>query len=171
MTGEIRPLTPEDDRAPFRSGDEALDVYFHRYAGQNQWRHHVGVTYVAVEGKWILGFVTVSPGQLEVDVLPGANRRPPYPAPVLRIARLATSLEARGRGVGDALLRASIEVAERLRADVGCVGLVVDAKPGALDFYRCYGFVEVGFVEGMSAVRPAPTAMFLPLAAVPRPRR
>jgi len=45
MTVEIRPLQPADDRRPFRSGDEALDLYFHRYAGQNQFRHHIGVSY------------------------------------------------------------------------------------------------------------------------------
>ncbi len=57
MTVEIRALRPTDDRASFRSGDEALDLYFHRYAGQNQFRHHLGVTYIAVEQSVILGIV------------------------------------------------------------------------------------------------------------------
>jgi hypothetical protein len=37
-----RPLAPSDDRAIFRSGDADLDRFFHRYAGQNQFRHHLG---------------------------------------------------------------------------------------------------------------------------------
>lgn len=60
MTAEIRVLRPDDGRQAFLSGDEALDLYFHRYAGQNQFRHHVGVTYVAVEADVVVGFVTVS---------------------------------------------------------------------------------------------------------------
>ena len=46
---EIRALRPGDDRSAFQSGDEALDRFFHRYAGQNQFRHYLGVTYVAVD--------------------------------------------------------------------------------------------------------------------------
>ena len=34
MTVEIRPLAVDDDRRTSRSGDEALDLFFHRYAGQ-----------------------------------------------------------------------------------------------------------------------------------------
>ena len=44
---EIRALRPTDDRSSFQSGDEALDRFFHQYAGQNQFRHHLGITYVA----------------------------------------------------------------------------------------------------------------------------
>ena len=33
MTVEIRGLRRSDDRSLFRSGDQALDLYFHRYAG------------------------------------------------------------------------------------------------------------------------------------------
>jgi GNAT superfamily N-acetyltransferase len=167
MTVEIRALARNDDRAAFRSGDEALDLYFHRYAGQNQFRHHVGVTYVAVENKTILGFVTVSAAQLDAGAVAG-KRMPPYPVPVLRLARLAASADARGRGVGRALLRFAIELGERMRDEVGCVGLVVDAKPGAVEFYRRFGFVEVALLEGRAAQLPRPTPMFVSLSSVPK---
>ena len=39
-----------------------LDRFFARYAGQNQFRHHIGATYVALESETILGFATVSCG-------------------------------------------------------------------------------------------------------------
>ena len=38
MTVEIRPLAVDDDRRSYRFGDEALDLFFHRHAGQNQFR-------------------------------------------------------------------------------------------------------------------------------------
>ncbi len=168
MTAEIRTLRPDDDRSTFSSGDEALDVYFRRYAGQNQFRHHVGVTYVAVEAEQILGFVTVAPASLDAGDLPTGRRMPPYPVPVLRVARLAVDLAASGRGVGRALLRFCFELAERMRDELGCVGLVVDAKPGAEGFYGRYGFSLVEALEGAGARVPAPALMYLPLGSIPR---
>lgn len=172
MTVEIRALDPQNDRTSFRSGDEALDLFFRRYAGQNQFRHHVGVTYVAVgtEGsREILGFVTVSPAALEADALPSGRRMPPYPVPVLRIARLAVAESARGLGIGKGLFRFCVELAEKLQAEVGCVGIVVDAKPGAAGFYERFGFVPIGLEEGEAERRPRPSPMFLGLGSVPRP--
>jgi len=168
MTVEIRPLQPADDRRAFRSGDAALDLYFHRYAGQNQFRHHIGVSYVAVEGERILGFVTVSPGSLDAGDLPSGRKAPPYPVPILRVARLAVDEAARGLGLGKALLRFAVELAERMAGEVGCVGLVVDAESGADEFYRRYGFVPLEVVEGALAPRSEPTPMFLALGSVPR---
>lgn len=167
MTVEIRPLARDDDRQSFSSGDDALDLFFHRYAGQNQFRHHVGVTYVAAEGRQILGFVTVSPASLDAEELPDGRRMPPYPLPVLRIARLATDRRVHGLGVGTALLRFALELAERMRDELGCIGVLVDAKPEAVSFYDRYGFVPVTAIEGVSAIRPAPTPMFLPLGSIP----
>ena len=68
MAAEVRLLRPTDDRSRFRSGNADLDRFFARYAGQNQFRHHVGVTYVAVRDDDILGFATVAP--LETDRSP-----------------------------------------------------------------------------------------------------
>lgn len=170
MTVEIRALQRSDGRQAFRSGDEALDIFFHRYAGQNQFRHHIGTTYVAVEDEMIIGFVTVSPGSLDAADLPSGRKTPPYPVPILRVARLAVETSAQGRGLGKALLRFAIELAERMMIDLGCVGVVVDAKRGAEEFYERYGFVPLEVVEGATAQRPEPTPMFLALGSVP-PRR
>jgi GNAT superfamily N-acetyltransferase len=170
MTVEIRALQRSDNRQAFRSGDEALDLFFHRYAGQNQFRHHIGVTYIAAEGERILGFVTVSPGSLDADDLPSGRRAPPYPVSILRVARLAVDASARGRGLGKALLRFTLELAQQMMEELGCVGVVVDAKSGAEAFYRRYGFEPLDVVEGATAQHPAPTAMFLALGSVPRRR-
>jgi ribosomal protein S18 acetylase RimI-like enzyme len=170
MTVEIRALRKSDQREGFRSGDEALDLYFRRYAGQNQFRHHLGVTYVAIEGERILGFVTVSPGSLDAEDLPSGRRIPPYPVPILRVARLAIGESARGRRLGEALLRFSIELAEQMRDEFGCVGLLVDAKRGAVGFYERYGFQVLKIVEGATEQKPESIPLFLGLGSVP-PRR
>jgi GNAT superfamily N-acetyltransferase len=168
MAVEIRPLRPDDDRQAFRSGDEALDLYFHRYAGQNQFRYHIGVSYVAVEEGRILGFLTVSPGSLDAGDLPSGRKMPPYPVPILRLARLAVDQAARGLGLGKGLLRFALALAQRQAAEVGCVGVVVDARPGAVDFYRRFGFVPIRIVEGATEQRPEPTPLFLALGSLPR---
>ena len=160
---EIRALRPTDDRTRFRSGDPDLDRFFQAYAGQNQFRHHIGTTYAAIEGRDVYGYLTVAAGSLEIDDLPSAVRRrlPGYPLPILRIARLAVDAAFQGRGVGRELLRFGLGLALRMRTDYGCVGVVVDAKPAAVPFYRRFGFVPLEVTEGLSEARPAPLAMFL----------
>jgi GNAT superfamily N-acetyltransferase len=160
---EIRALRQTDDRSRFRSGDADLERFFQAYAGQNQFRHHIGTTYVAVEGREVCGFVTVAAGSLEIDDLPAPARRklPAYPLPVLRVARLAVDLAFQGSGIGRELLRFALGLALQMRTDYGCVGVVVDAKPAAVPFYRRFGFVPLEAIEGLSEARPAPVAMFL----------
>jgi hypothetical protein len=67
---EVRLLQETDDCGSFQSGDERLDLFFRRYAGQNQFRHHIGATYLALESETILGFATVSGGHVEIENLP-----------------------------------------------------------------------------------------------------
>ena len=45
---EIRLLRREDDRGAFSCGEPALDRFFQHYAGQNQFKLHLAVTWVAV---------------------------------------------------------------------------------------------------------------------------
>lgn len=169
----VRPLRSGDDRSVFSSGQPDLDRFFHRYAGQNQFKHHLGVTWVAVDdqgGERIVGFATVSASQIAVTDLPAALRRrlPAYPLPVLRLARLAVDAEAQGRGVGLQLLRAVFVLARQMAGDVGCVGVVVDAKPEATAFYERLGFEVIAeMLEGELGDRPRPTPMVLPLRLVP----
>jgi len=97
VTLEIRKLTAVDDRAGFRSGNVDLDRFFTRYAGQNQFRHHIGTTYVAVdETGFIAGFATVSSSEVAPSSMPTSKRKhlPRYPVPVLRVARLAVDERA-----------------------------------------------------------------------------
>ena len=160
---EIRGLRESDDRSQFRSGDPDLDRFFHKFAGQNQFKHYVGVTYVAVEDRRILGFATVTPAHVEIDGLPAAARKrlPRYPLPVLRLARLAVAQSAQGLGLGAQLLRFVFQLTLRMAEDYGYVGVVVDAKRGTIDFYEKYGFIRVDVTEGRSDARPEPTPMFL----------
>lgn len=165
---EIRALREADERFAFRSGEPDLDRFFHRFAAQNQFKHYVGVTYVAADGGHILGFATVAPGHVEIEGLPAAARRtlPRYPLPVLRLARLAVDLRAQGQGLGAQVLRFVLQLGMRMAGDFGCVGVVVDAKRGAVKFYAKHGFLALEAVHGQSEARPRPTAMFLSMRVI-----
>jgi GNAT superfamily N-acetyltransferase len=165
---EIRHLREEDDRSHFQSGAPELDRFFRQFAGQNQFKHHIGVTYVAVDNRRILGFVTIAAGHIEMEDLPTSERKrlPRYPLPIVRLARLAVDASARGQGVGAKLLRFVIILAVRLANDYGCIGVVVDAKPDAIDFYSRYGFIATDAVEGQSDARPQPVTMYLSLREI-----
>lgn len=143
---EIRPLRREDDRGSFSCGQEDLDRYFKNHAGQNQFKHRLSGTWVAVDGGVIQGFITVSLGELRLEQVPPERLRrrlPAYPLPVFRVARLGVDQRAQGKGVGAALLRWALLEALEVRARYGCVGVVTDAKPDAVPFYDRYGFFRL----------------------------
>jgi GNAT superfamily N-acetyltransferase len=167
VTIEIRLLEQADDRKAFRSGDPDLDSFFQKYPWQNQFRHHIGNTYVAVERR-VLGFMTVSVSSMEFERLPADLKRklPRYPIPVLRVARLAISEDAQGQGIGRRLMRAAFAMAIDLRAKLGCAGVVVDAKRGAESFYSSFGFEPLEIIEGVLQEKPTPRPMFLAIREV-----
>ena len=169
----IRRLEPGDDRSGLDSGQIELDRFFQRFAGQNQFRHHLGVTYIAVVDDKIVGFVTVSVGEIAgKNVAELIHKRlPAYPLPILRIARLATDQRCRGMGIGRELLRAMLELSLEMRDRVGCVGVVVDAKPEAVAFYRPLGFQPLSMVSGALGDHPEPIPMFLPVQAITKARQ
>ena len=171
MSIAVRQLRPENDRSSFHSGNIDLDRFFQKFAGQNQFRHHIGTSYVAVEGELVLGFATVAPSEIDVAHIPASRRKrlPKYPMPVLRLARLAVDERARGRGVGRVLLKAVFVLAMQMSRDYGCVGVVVDAKTGAESFYQRYGFTEFRSLTGQLGDRPQPQPMHLELGAIPNP--
>ena len=167
-TVEIRALRKEDDRSGFSCGEPDLDRFFQHYAGQNQFKLNLAVTYVAVADEEIVGFATVAVGAVERHQLPSTRLRkrlPAYPLPVLRLARLGVDQRAQGLGIGRALLRRVFHLALEQRDKLGCVGVVTDAKPEALSFYDSLGFVRlVGVVQGKLQAEPSP--MFLGIETI-----
>ncbi len=167
---EIRRLEAGDDRSQFQSGQPDLDRFLHQFAGQNQFKLHIGVTYVAVEKSRIAGYLTVAPAHIEIEGLPASLRKklPDYPLPMLRFARLAVDRSVQGQGLGKELLRHALRLAAQMGQDFGCLGVLVDAKHGAESFYSAYGFVPLDALEGASDARPRPVPMFLSLNAIVR---
>lgn len=170
---EIRPLAREDDRTGFSCGQAELDRFFRDYAGQNQFKLHLAVTYVAVVEGRIVGFATVAASSLERTNLPDARLRrrlPGYPLPVLRLARLGVDTRAQRLGIGKALLGHVLGLALGQRDHLGCVGVVTDAKAEAVRFYEAFGFVPLAGVHaGLLGGEPMP--MFLAIDTIGRANR
>jgi GNAT superfamily N-acetyltransferase len=165
---EIRPLARDDDRSGFSCGQPELDRFFEHYAGQNQFKLHLAVTYVALVEERIVGFATVAAASIERSSVPSARLRkrlPSYPLPVLRLARLGVDTRAQGLGIGKALLGHVLGLAIEQRERLGCVGVVTDAKPDAVTFYAGLGFQALeGASQGLLITEPLP--MFLGIETI-----
>lgn len=146
MAFVLRRLEKSDDRTRFRSTNEALNRFFASYAGQNQFRHGISATYVCVEADdAIAAFMTLTATTIDGTELPGGGPKfPPYELPALKIARLATADGFEGRGYGSALLRHAARAALRMLGELGCVGILTDAKSESVSFYEKHDFVELG---------------------------
>ena len=161
MTLRIELLGAEHRRADFNCGEPALDAFLANLAGQQQ-RRNFGRTYVAVagDGATVVGFVTVSAGQVATADLPAGLKLTRFPVPVMRIGRLAVDARHQRGGIGKALLGFALRLALDWSTRVGIYGVAVDAKqPAARDFY-----LRLGFLPGRDSL----LNMILPLATLVR---
>lgn len=154
----------------FCCGEPSLDVFLERYAWQNQTRHHLGVTYVAVEevSRRVLGYFTIAAASVapegEAAVVAGGYAS----IPVLRIARLAVDKRVQDMGLGAELLHAALTIALAESERIGCAGVMVDARSASVGFYERFGFRAMTVVVGGGAARPRPVPMFVSLGQVRR---
>ena len=165
---DIRILKKSDDRSSFSSGAIELDYYFQRFAGQNQFKHFVGTTYISTDDIKIFGFLTVSTGSLMRDELPKNIQKkfPLYPLPILHISRLGVDVKYQNQGVGKELMVTAFKLSLELKEKFGCIGVVVDAKVEAVKFYKNLGFIELEVKRGVSKIHPLPIPMFMVMQTI-----
>jgi predicted N-acetyltransferase YhbS len=157
MTLAIVPLAGTHRRGEFECGEPALDEFLKRYARQQRSRDF-SRTYVAADQEdAVLGFVTVSVGQVRADDFPADVKLPRYPVPVFRIGRLAVDRRQQGRDLSRELMRFALRLALETSGRVGVHAVVVDAKNEAAAFYARLGF---------RAFAQHPLSMFLPVATL-----
>lgn len=153
----VLPLNDGHDRKDFDCGDAELNGWLIRTARQHK-EKGISSTFVMVAEEAsaeVLGFYAVSLAELVSTDLPEQYRkRLPIRTPVFRLGRLATARQHQGKGIGEFLLFDAIDRVTRIAQEVGGIGLVVNAKPAAVDFYRRYGFEQMA---------DHPLNLFLPL--------
>lgn len=162
MTGGYR-IEPLDlarhDRRHFDCGEPALNEYLRRFAGQHA-RSNLSRTFVAADENHILGYYSLAGGAIQQSNLPSEHeqRFPNYPLPVVRLARLAVTREAQGRGIGQDLLVDALLRTRRMALEAGIIGIVVDAKhEHAATFYQHHEF---------EPLQKLPRSLWLPLTAI-----
>jgi hypothetical protein len=53
-----------------------------------------------------------------------------------------------------------------MKANYGCIGIVVDAKTESVGFYKKLGFVSLAIITGELASKPQPEALFLAIQSI-----
>jgi predicted N-acetyltransferase YhbS len=136
----IRKLAVADDRGAFSSGSAELDEFLKTRALAHQ-STGSSATYVVASGTEIHGYATITMTTLSRDLLARREQRNrPAELSALLLGRLATAETHHGKGIAKALLRYTMNLALDLEEQVGCVGVVVDAKAGMDTFYEKFGF-------------------------------
>ncbi len=139
----IQALNNVDDKRDFDCGDFELNKWLHQVAGQHK-QKRISSTFVAVDHEnsaIVLGFYAISIAELINSNLPEQFRkRLPEKVPVFRLGRLGTDKQHHGKGIGEFMLFDAIDRVTRIATEVGGIGLIVNAKPSAVNFYQQYGF-------------------------------
>ncbi len=159
MALRIERLGAQHQRSEFDCGNADLNQFLTKQAGQLA-RKNFCKTYVAVadDGLAVLGFVSVSAGQAQTTQLPRQLKLPRYPAPVLRIGRLAVDRQHQGQGIGQQLVAFALQMAMEFSQTVGLYAVLVDAKNDqARVFYETLGF---------AATLDDPLCLYLPMATL-----
>lgn len=153
----VLPLNDHHDRRGFDCGDADLNGWLNQTARQHKAKG-VSSTFVAVADEAateVLGFYAITLAELVNADLPAFHRKKlPARVPVFRLGRLATAQAHQGKGIGEHMLFDALDRVTRVAQEVGGIGLVVNAKPSAVAFYRRYGFEQMA---------DHPGNLFLPL--------
>jgi GNAT superfamily N-acetyltransferase len=127
----------------FDCGREELNRYLQRYALQNQ-QAGASQTYVGLAGDVVIGYHTLSVGQVKYDGAPARLTKglARHPVPVMLLARLAVDRRWQGQRVGESLLKDAMLRTLRAADIAGIRAFAVHAKDeNAKRFYERFDFV------------------------------
>jgi predicted GNAT family N-acyltransferase len=159
----IEPLTKGHDRAAFSCGNEALDNYLKKQAGQDVAKRAAACFVLTPDSKTVAGFYTLS--QYSVDLVKLQKeivaKLPRYPeVPATLLDRLAIGAEFRGQKLGEFLLLDALHRSLRQSRQVASAAVIVDAKDeAARNFYLHFEFVPLPDI---------PNRLFLPMRTIER---
>jgi ribosomal protein S18 acetylase RimI-like enzyme len=157
----IEPLGARHDRAAFSCGNQQLDLYLQKQAGQDLKKRAAVPFVITPDHKTIAGFYTLSQYAVDLGELPEevSKKMPRYPmVSATLLERLAISERFRGQGLGERLLMDALHRALQSSKQIASAAVVVDAKDDqAVGFYRKYGFIDLPKIE---------RRLFLPMGTI-----
>jgi GNAT superfamily N-acetyltransferase len=131
------------DTSEFQSGNQALDRWLVRYAGQSE-RRDAARTFVLADSGVVIGYCALLAGELDHGqaterTSKGLSRH--YPIPVAILARLAVDHRHQNRGLGATLLHDALRRVTLASEQLAVRAVVVHAvdEPAAR-FYEHFGF-------------------------------
>lgn len=139
----IEKLRSDHALAGFDCGREELNRFLVRFALVNR-QAGAAQTYVAVSGEMVVGYDSLTVGEVACDDAPdrlskGLAR---HPVPIMLLARLAVSNTWQGRGLGAGLLKDSMRRTLQAADIAGIRAFAVHAKDEpARRFYEHFGFI------------------------------
>jgi GNAT superfamily N-acetyltransferase len=130
--------------AAFDCGNELLNRWLARHAGQSD-RRDAARTFVIADARGaVRGYYALVAGQLQHESATAEVRKgqsPHFPIPIALLARLAVDLPSQSQGVGATLLRDALSRVQVASAQVAVSAVVVHAiDDHAAAFYRRFGF-------------------------------
>ena len=123
-------------------GSKPLDDYLKRFAWSNQ-QAGAARTYVACQGRRVVGYYTLAYGSVEHERAPERVRKglAKHPIPVMLLARLAVHRSEQGHGLGKGLLKDALLRTLHAADIAGLRAVIVHAKDEvAKKFYMRFGF-------------------------------
>ncbi|MDR2164884.1 MAG: GNAT family N-acetyltransferase [Zoogloeaceae bacterium] len=126
----------------FDCGRASLDEWLLRHARQAQ-SSGSARTYVVTDGARVVGYSSLTVGQIDVLQAPERVRKGMgrYPVPVVILARLVVTRSMRGQGIGVGLLQDAILRAVAISEQAGVRALLAHPiDDEAARFYRRFGF-------------------------------
>jgi GNAT superfamily N-acetyltransferase len=143
FTGTERFDPASHDVSSFSCGNELLDRWLVRHAGQNE-RRDAARTFVGSREGLVYSYYTLVAGQLEhAEATPETKNGLPdhFPIPVAILARLAVDTRHQGQGIGALLLNDALHRVVRASEHVAVRAVVVHAiDNNAASFYENFGF-------------------------------
>lgn len=132
----------------FDCGQELLNSYLHKQAGQDVKRHLSACFVIVDEGQKITGYYTLSNASIDRELVPEElkNKLPKSynDLPVTLLGRLARDKKSRGERVGETLLLDALKRCYDTSLNIGSIAVIVDPiDENAKEFYLKYGFVSL----------------------------
>jgi GNAT superfamily N-acetyltransferase len=161
FAGTERYDTARHDVANFSCGDELLDRWLVRYAGQNQCRDAARTFVAATSDQRVYAYYALLAGQLDhheatPETSKGLSQH--FPIPVAILARLAIDVGQQGQGIGAALLNDALVRVVRASQQIAVRAVVVHAvDENATSFYERFG---------LHALSATPRTLMVTLAAL-----
>jgi len=141
----------------FDCGYESLNQWLANRAWTNQ-RHGDSRTYVSIDADTgqIAGFYALATRSMERTATSGwLARNAPDPIPLILLGQLATSLDARGRGLGASLFVDAVRRSQSAAQIVGARALFTEAIDDTAAAFYAH--------QGMKRLASAPHMLYLPL--------